>query len=577
MKNYNLPASLLCDFYKISHKEQYPEETEMVYSTFTARTSRNKDIKEVVAFGFQAFIKQYLIEYFEKNFFNKPQEEIIKEYERVIKYCLGVENPDSIHIVALHNLGYLPLKIKSVKEGSLIPIRVPMLTIENTKPEFYWLTNYIETLFSCSVWQSCTSATTAFEFKKILEKYAMQTVGNTDFTPFQGHDFSLRGQTSLDSGMSSGAGHLLSFVGTDTIPAILFHERYYNADIESELVGTSIPATEHSVMCSYGKEGEFNTYKRFINEVYPNGMVSIVSDTWDFWKVLNDVIVPLKEDILKRDGKIVIRPDSGNPVDILCGNIEVIDLTNNEHCANLDDCKRWMKNILVDKVRDNTPHGEHGCCEAEGVFKFQNKYYKIKVSIEWDRYDKQYYYIYETYVKSCEETELTLDQKGAVEVLWDIFGGTVNELGYKELDSHIGTIYGDAINLDRCEQICEKLKQKGFASTNVVFGIGAYSYQFVTRDTFGFAVKSTCVRVNGEERQIFKDPKTDNGVKKSQKGMVAVIKTPTGIACVDELNSETIKKYNDLNLLEDVFVDGKLVRDESLSEIRNRLQNHQEC
>ena len=489
MSKYIYPATLLCDFYKVSHKEQYPKDTDKIYSTWTPRTSRVEGIDKVVAFGFQAFIKEYLINYFNENFFNRNIDDVANEYKRVIKYTLGVQNPNVSHIIELHKLGYLPLKIKAVKEGTLIPIRVPMLTVENTSPKFFWLTNYIETLMSCCLWQPSTNATLAKEYRKILDEYAEKTGGDMSFVQFQGHDFSFRGKDSLDSAKSSGAGHLLSFVGTDTIPSILYLEEFYNANIENELVGTSIPATEHSVMCAYGQD-ELESYKRIITEVYPNGFVSIVSDTWDLWSVLNNVIKPLKSEIMNRDGKIVIRPDSGDPVKIICGDL-----------------------------------------------------------------------------KSDNENE----RKGVIEILWDIFGGTVTDKGYKVLDSHIGCIYGDAITLERCKEICEQLMKKGFASTNMVYGIGSFTYQYNTRDTFGFALKSTYALINEEEKFLFKDPVTDNGIKKSQKGLVVVYKENGNIIYIDNLTLEQRENYKDIDLLENVFVDGKLLRDESLSEIRERV------
>jgi len=487
----SLPATLLCDFYKISHREQYPEKTELVYATWTPRMSRIENVDSVVAFGFQSFIKKYLIDFFNENFFNRYTADVINEYVRVIKHTLGVENPDYSHILELHKLRYLPIKIQAVKEGTKIPIRVPMLTIHNTNPKFYWLTNYLETLMSAEMWMPTTSATIANEYRKLLDEFAIDTVGNTEFVPFQGHDFSMRGMASLESAMASGAGHLLSFVGTDTIPAIIYHEKYYNANIEKELVGTSIPATEHSVMCAYGRD-EFASYKRIIEDIYPSGMVSIVSDTWDLWKVLSDVIAPLKEEILARDGKVVIRPDSGDPVDIVCGD----------------------------------PNGK---TESE--------------------------------------------RKGVVEILWDIFGGTTSENGYKELDSHIGCIYGDAITIDRCRRICERLRSKGFASTNMVYGIGSFTYQYNTRDTFGFALKSTLCVIDGVEHQIYKDPKTDSGMKKSQRGAVAVHTDENNkVVFIDHLSLDASESVVD-NMLEPIFENGKLLRDESLAEIRERLRS----
>jgi nicotinamide phosphoribosyltransferase len=481
--------SLLCDFYKVSHLHQYPEGTTEIYSTWIPRTSRNENIDEVVAFGFQGFIKEFLIDYFNNEFFGRGVELICSEYERYIKFTLGVSNPNSDHIRDLHNLGYLPIEIVAVPEGTKVPLRVPMLTIVNTHPNFFWVTNYLETIMSAELWLPSTSATIANKYREILEYWAMKTVGNVGHVQFQGHDFSMRGMTSLHSAATSGAGHLLSFVGTDTIPAIMYHEEFYNADIEKELVGTSIPATEHSVQCTFGDDELY--FKTMISEVYPNGFVSIVSDGYDYWKMISEVIPSLKSDIMARNGKVVIRPDSGDPVKIICGD--------------------------------------------------------------------------------TASTEINV-KKGTVESLWEIFGGTINELGYKELDPHVGVIYGDAITIDRANEICRQLEAKGFASSNIVFGVGSYTYQYNTRDTFGFALKSTNATVNGEEIKIFKDPKTDDGVKKSLKGMVGVIRKENGtLQFVDNMNKEELSKLTG-NIMRPIFRDGKLLVDDSLQEIRNRIR-----
>ena len=221
---------------------------------------------------------------------------------------------------ALHDLGYLPMKIKALPEGSFVPIRVPMFTMYNTKPEFFWLTNYFETLVSTTVWMPCNSATIAFQYRKILDKYANETSSIPEFVDWQGHDFSMRGMAGLEAALISASGHLLSFTGTDTIPAIDFLEQYYQADASKELVGGSVAATEHSVMCMGTNMGEQETFNRLITEIYPKGIVSIVSDTWDLWKVLTEYLPALKDEVMARDGKVVIRPDSGDPVDIICGN-----------------------------------------------------------------------------------------------------------------------------------------------------------------------------------------------------------------------------------------------------------------
>lgn len=482
------PTSLK-DGYKVGHIFQYPDKTELVYSNETPRCSRIKGIDEVVGFGLQYFIKEYLIKQWNEKFFGKPKEEVVVKYKRRIDNYLGKDCITYKHIEDLHDLGYLPLEIKALPEGSLIPLKVPFFTIVNTKPEFFWLTNFFETLISCVTWGPCTSATTAHQYKKILTKYADETVGNRDFVQWQGHDFSFRGMFGVEAALMSGAGHLLSFTGTDTIPALDFLEEYYGADCEKELIGGSVPATEHSVMCMGGKDGEINTFERLINKIYPKGIVSVVSDTWDFWQVVTEFLPKLKDQILARDGKLVIRPDSGDPVKIICG----------------------------DK---NAPEGSP-------------------------------------------------EYKGAIQCMWETFGGTITEKGYKLLDSHIGLIYGDSITLERCEQICSQLKEKGFCSYNVVFGIGSYTYQYVTRDTFGFAIKATYGVVDGEPREIFKQPKTDSGMKNSARGLLHVYKDSTTGKYV--LQDQVDDFLEGVSCLDTVFKDGKLTKDQTLQEIRERL------
>ncbi|MEA5256622.1 nicotinate phosphoribosyltransferase [Arcicella aquatica] len=478
---------LLTDGYKVDHRRQYPTGTTLVYSNWTPRKSRIQGIDEVVFFGLQYFIKKYILEDFETYFFKQSKEKVIKEYSRRINNYLGENQVGTKHIEDLHDLGYIPMVIKALLEGTSVPIRVPMFTMYNTKPEFFWLTNYFETLLSAVIWMPCTSATIAKQYRKILDKYANETSSIPEFVDWQGHDFSMRGMAGIEAGVSSASGHLLSFTGTDTIPAVDFLEKYYNADSDNELIGGSVAATEHSVMCMGTTEGELETFKRLICDIYPQGIVSIVSDTWDLWKVLTEYLPALKNEISSRAGKVVVRPDSGDPVDIICGN----------------------------------PNGKN-------------------------------------------ENE----RKGVIELLWDTFGGQINSKGYKELIPQIGAIYGDSITIDRATQICERLKVKGFASTNVVLGIGSYTYQYNTRDTFGFAMKATYGEVNGEGREIFKDPITDDGTKKSAKGLMKIELENGTYKLIDQVDWETEKQ----GALKEVFRDGELLIDQTLAEIRQRVR-----
>ena len=477
---------LLTDGYKVDHRRQYPTGTTLVYSNWTPRMSRLGNIDKVVFFGLQYFLKKYVIEDFEKDFFSQAKEVVVKKYARRINNYLGPNAVGTDHIARLHDLGYIPMVFKALPEGSSVPLRIPMFTMYNTVDEFFWLTNYFETLLSTTVWMPCNSATIAKAYRRILDNFAEETSTTPEFVDWQGHDFSMRGMAGLEAATISGAAHLLSFRGTDTIPSIDFLKEYYGADSEPELIGGSVAATEHSVMSMGTDTGEFETFKRLITEVYPNGIVSIVSDTWDLWKVLTNFLPRLKSEVLARDGKLVIRPDSGDPVKIICGNPE-------------------------------------GKTESE--------------------------------------------KKGVIELLWDEFGGKVNYKGYKELDHHIGAIYGDSITLERAEKICTTLKSKGFASTNVVLGVGSFTYQYNTRDTFGFAMKATYGEVNGEGREIYKDPITDDGTKKSARGLMKVIKENGCFKLIDRVSWEEEKQGE----LKEVFRNGKLLIDQSLMDIREQI------
>jgi nicotinamide phosphoribosyltransferase len=490
---------LLTDGYKTSHNKQYPEGTTLVYSNFTPRSNKYapKGCNEVVVFGTQMVMMQ-LHEMFQKDFFDKPKDEVCREMKQELSLYLGTDY-DVSHFERLHDLGYLPIRVKSLPEGTKAPIKVPVFTIVNTHPDFYWVTNYLETILSNLLWKPMTSATIAHQYRKVLTEWMLKTdKTNHQFIDWQGHDFSMRGMDSVEAVISSGLGHLTSFWGTDSLPTIYGARKYYGAE---GFFCASVPATEHSVMCAGGKEDEVETFRRLLN-TYPTGILSVVSDTWDLWKVCTQHIVTLKEEILARNGKLVIRPDSGNPVDILCGY---------NSFGNQDLIERGY---LGDK---NHP-----------------------------------------------------SYKGVIELLWDVFGGTINEQGYKVLDPHIGSIYGDSITIDRANEICERLEAKGFASTNVVLGIGSFTYQYNTRDTFGFAMKATYVEVNGEGREIFKDPITDDGTKKSATGLLFVGRGDNSgeLRLFDKVTWETESKGQ----LNTIYKDGEFFNTTTLKEIRERLK-----
>lgn len=525
------------DFYKADHRRQYPKGTTLVYSNFTPRKSRFKERTHIVFFGMQYLILQYLIKDWNENFFNKPLEEVLNKYKRRMDNALGKNAIPMDHIEALHKLGYLPLHIKALPEGTLVPIKVPVFTIYNTMEEFYWLVNYMETLLSTILWKPCTSATTANLYHKRFVDYYRRTVSDDDgvtFTKWQGHDFSARGMSGVEDAALSGMAHLLSFWGTDTVWAIDAAEEFYGADSDKEIVGGSVPATEHSVMCMGTEKGEFETVRRLITELYPSGPVSIVWDTWDYWGGIKNTLPLLKNEIMNRTGsptgldKVIIRPDTGNPFRITVGYF--------------DDEVTLME---------------------DGSYTVTNSRY-------WKEENGKK-------IMSCEKD-------GSIQCLWDIFGGYVTSRGFRQLSPKIGLIYGDSITYEIQGMILEGLAEKNFASTNIVLGIGSFTYSYVTRDTDGWAMKATYGEVLENQadeddeqpnmvavgRNIFKDPKTDaGGVKKSAKGLLQVYRDEgTGEL---KLRDECTWEQEAEGELQTVFLDGKLVRQTTFEEIRRTL------
>lgn len=604
---------LATDGYKTGHHIMYPDNTTLVYSNFTPRSNKYapKGCDKVVVFGTQMTMI-IIKEMFDKHFFKRKY--IENEHDRIVNHWQGdldVEKEvskrvkkevcqeikkeysmyldtdyDVSHIEELWDLGYLPIEVKSLPEGTLAPIGVPVLTIKNTEPEFYWLPNFLETLLSNLLWKPMTSATIAHQYRKNLIKWASKTDReNMSFVDFQGHDFSARGLDSMEAVISSGLGHATSFLGSDSLPVIHGARKYYG---ETGFVVGSVPATEHSVMCAGSKDDEIGTFRRLLN-LYPKGILSVVSDTWDLWKVLTVYLPELKEEILARDGKLVIRPDSGDPVDILCGTLQNYqDITKN--FPEGDVLPEYFEDYLLEEVREKTPHGEIGDEEYTQNYLVRDKLYEVTIhNISWNRYDKQYYFIdmYEKAKITMKEIEIKPSDKGVIELLWDVFGGTINEQGYKVLDPHIGAIYGDSITIDRAEEICKRLEAKGFASTNVVMGVGSFTYQFNTRDTFGFAMKATYVEIEQssyeglspealeprqwtEGREIFKDPITDDGTKKSAKGLLMVGELEDGTY---ELHDQVDWEDEEKGALQTIFKDGKFYNKTTLTEIRQRLRN----
>ena len=481
---------LLIDFYKAVHAEMLPKGITKSVSYYTPRMSRVKRWDNVVMFGLQGFIKTYLIDYFNEQFFSRPFKDVMFEYKRVMDASLGEDTYKIEKIINLHKLGYLPIEIVALPEGTMVPIHCPMFGITNTHPDFAWLPQSLESLISAETWHPQLAATVGYTYRQIVNHYYDKTCEDSISRARALGAFDFRGEECLESAVKAGAGWCLSFLNTATVPVIPYLEQNYNCDCTKEPVAFGSPSTEHSVMCSnYAVDGdEIALLRRLLTEIYPNTSFSAVLDSYDYWNIIDNVLPQLKDEIMAHNGCMLMRGDSGDCVDVV----------------------------------------------TKTVFK-----------------------------------------------LWEHFGGTVNSKGYKVLDPHIKAIYGDSITVQRCEEIYKILEENGFACSNVALGVGSFSFQCIeedgelkpfTRDTFSSCIKATYCEINGKPTLIFKNPK-DGGFKKSQKGCCTVFKQ--GFAPISFADGLTWEEAcaDPLNLLETVFKDGKLIKEQSLSEIRERLHN----
>lgn len=477
---------LLIDFYKAVHAEMLPKGITKSVSYFTPRMSRVKRWNEVAMFGLQGFIKEYLVDYFNEYFFFEHRNKAIGTYKTVMDAALGEGAYGLQKIEDLYDLGYLPIEIKALPEGTLVPMHVPMFSIENTHKDFAWLPQALESLISAEMWHPMIAATVGHTYRQIVNKFYEMTCDDDIPKSKALGAFDFRGEECLQSAVKAGAGWCLSFLNTATVPTIPYLERNYNCDCTKEPVAFGSPSTEHSVACSnYAIDGDEETLiKRLLTEIYPNTSFSAVLDSYDYWNVVENILPKLKNEIMNHNGCFLVRGDSGDCVDVV----------------------------------------------TRTIFK-----------------------------------------------LWEEFGGTTNSKGYKVLDPHVKAIYGDSITVQRCEQIYDILEKNGFAASNAALGVGSFSFQCIeedgvlkpfTRDTFSSCIKATYCEIDGKPYPIFKNPK-DGGFKKSQRGLCHVYTGSDGkLTFKDGYTSENLPMNN---LLETVFRDGKLVKEQSLQEIRRVL------
>jgi len=445
---------LLTDSYKVTHWKQYPPDTERVYSYFE---SRGGTFRKVLFFGLQYFLKEYL----EKGFTQAD----IDEADGYFKSHFGT--PDLFNRQGWESMlkkygGKLPVRIKAVPEGTRVPVSNVLMTIENTDPEFPWLTNYLETLL-VQTWYPTTVATQSYEIKQVIRKLLEKT-GDPDGLPFKLHNFGLRGVSSVESAGLGGVAHLVNFMGTDTLNALVFAKKYYGHDAPA----FSIPASEHSTITSWGKDNEVYAMDNMLEQYKDCPLIACVSDSYDIYKACEELWGgKLKDKVMGRNGCLVIRPDSGDPATVI-----------------------------------------------------------LKI----------------------------------LGILYEKFGGIINDKGYKVLDPHVRIIQGDGVNYDSICEILSAMEAEGYSADNIAFGMGGALLQRLDRDTQSFAFKCASITIDGVEKPVFKEPVTDKG-KASKDGRMKLIFYNDHLRTVKEHHQGT-------DILETVFENGYVTRDYTLEEVR---------
>lgn len=312
----NTLAILLSDTYKQTHDRMYPKNLKKLVSYWVPRKSMfvNEENQKMVWFGLQGFIQEWLIEYFEHNFFNLSLEKVVNEYKYAMNIQIGEGNYDIDKVENLWRLGYLPIEIKALPEGSLVDMGIPCIEITNTHDNFAWLVQWIECILQAELWKMCNHATIGHMYYTLAKKWYNKTVDNTIDPRNAFADFGMRGMSCMNEAIRCSAAWLLSSNKTSTIPAISYLDKYYFAKCADNKIGIGAVSTEHSVMgANFALDGnERDFVKRLLTELYPNSSFSMVSDTYDYWNMVENIIPSLKEEILNHNGKLLIRPDSGD-------------------------------------------------------------------------------------------------------------------------------------------------------------------------------------------------------------------------------------------------------------------------
>ena len=591
---------LLTDFYKLTHLLQYRPELRELISYLTPRGSRLKGIDKVVFFGLSSYVHSYIVENFRENFFRRNFEYCECEIREVLELGLGYtdEMIDKTieHFKALHNLGYLPVEINAVHEGTLVPMGVPCLEIKSTNPEFFWVGQALEASLSAAIWHPMVSATIAREYRKIAREAFAKTVENGVDERTAMCDFSMRGQESNESAVNASVAWLTSMWNSSTVAARKHIQNVYGK-CDGNVRG--LTSTEHSVMTSHAcLDGgdEIPTFK-YLFELYKNVSFAAVSDSYDFWNVLTNILPNNFMQEIDERGKrgvfIGVRHDSAEPVDALCGTVPILHANAVKRIPKemLEDGTKIESLALTFTEEEANKLWEQGFREGNLVAVMcDGEEYLVRIrAVEYLRS------IDVTVDKDCptmwasgvlQNRSRTWEEKGMVETMYEIFGGAVNSKGYKVLNPGIKAVYGDSITITRAKRIYKRLAIKGFAANNVSLGVGSFSFQALenedcslspfTRDTFSIACKTTHSKYVDEygtvcERWVYKSPKNFSQ-KKSQRGLCRIFFDENGeLTYKDELYEKDLIGKN--SALITYFKDGKEYK-QNFEEVRRTIDEN---
>lgn len=577
------------DSYKFSHKDMFVPNTNLVYSHVTPRN--NKYLKDmypdipdtVIVFGLQ-YVVRSLKKDWDDNFFAKPWVEIEKEAFSILGPHLGKPDVSFLdNFKQLHELGYLPIRIKGIPELTELPLNIPIATIQNTHPDFFWLTNDLEPVILGQIYTPLTVATIGRLLAKLRDNYFdLSCEDNDPFRDFALHDFSFRGHPSWESALQASIAFSLYTKGTDTVVGLKGMVDYYGATETCY----SLSATEHSLTSqgiiyysTLGLELLEESKKEVLNEVellqyvtkypefnskhilhiyslvqqldttrlnlreaglligeminlyrllvikYSTGMLAYVSDTFNYYFLINKILPVLKDVILSREGKLIIRPDSSDPEVIVLGHTKTVR-------EMLDELPVNSFYRLNDYTYVKTPEGDHQLA------------------------------------KNLDIVDIGQECKGTIRALESIFGTTLNSKGYKELPPQIGIVYGDGINYERMGNIYKGLTDRGYAVNCICMAAGAYMLSgSITRDSLSLVVKASQTRIGDKLQAVYKDPITDSG-KRSPAGFLKVSGIMDKILCIPNVS----EKCEEEGMLKVIFENGKFYNQVTYDELRSKAK-----